>query len=86
MFRTSSQVLPGKVQHPAVGYVFRQAVEQQVMVDGGIVGPNIGLQDEAVLRKMPEHLADGPFAATDLDLTYVGSEAALKTLIAKKLG
>ena len=62
--RTSPEVLRDEVQHFSVRDVDSKPVEQELVVNGSIVGLNIRLEDECMLRQILSHLPYSKFAAT----------------------
>ena len=56
-FDTPVQILPDKVEHCTVADMYRQVVQQELVIDRGIVRLHIGLEDEAMLGQRCYHLA-----------------------------
>src|ERR1043166_220702 len=62
--RCSPQILPDEVEHPPVLDVDRKLVQQQQVIDGGVVGLYVGPQHEAVGGEMIADFPDRIFRAT----------------------
>lgn len=57
--RCASQILPDEVEHSLILEVNRQLIQQQQVVDGGVVGFRVGSQHEAIVRQMVADLSHG---------------------------